>query len=461
MFKNRKQRLRHLGVEMNVLVVNGSPKGSYSVTLYTALFLEKKFPAHKFTYINAGENIHGFEKDFSEASKLLKEADLVLFAYPVYTFLVPGQLHRFIELMKASGIDFSGKAMSQVTTSKHFYDVTAHAFMEENCHDMGFDVIRGLTADMDDILTPKGQNEAVKFMEYIEYAMKFGVFEPSYVKRTHWISVPVTEATDRYLRRDGMITIVADLGPENPRLADMIKRFRTISDKNTRVVNIREIGMKGGCVGCLNCINTGECIYQDDFKKVLNGEIHKSDAIVFAFTLKDHSMGSLFKMFDDRQFVNGHRTVTEGIPVAYIVNGNFSAEENLRRVIEARASVGGNYFVGVATDEADTNGAVDRLAGAVSFAIDNKMTSPVNFYGEGGRKIFRDLVYLMQGLMTRDHEYYKAKGLYDFPQKNKAVIRKMKIAGKLMNNEKLMAKAPANAIKDGMLKDYKKLIDSL
>ena len=36
-------------------------------------------------------------------------------------------------------------------------------------------------------------------------------------------------------------------------------------------------------------------------------------------------MGALFKMFDDRQFCNGHRTVTMGKPVGYIIDGHLSA----------------------------------------------------------------------------------------------------------------------------------------
>ena len=33
---------------MNILIINGSPKGKYSVTLQTLLFLEKKYPQYTF-----------------------------------------------------------------------------------------------------------------------------------------------------------------------------------------------------------------------------------------------------------------------------------------------------------------------------------------------------------------------------------------------------------------------------
>lgn len=58
-------------------------------------------------------------------------------------------------------------------------------------------------------------------------------------------------------------------------------------------------------------------------------------------------MGALFKMYDDRQFCNGHRTVTMGMPMGYLISGNYSMESNLRMVIEGRAQVGGNYLAGV------------------------------------------------------------------------------------------------------------------
>jgi putative NADPH-quinone reductase len=114
---------------MKILVLNGSPKGEYSITLQTVHFLEKLNTQHQFQVLHVGRQIKSLEKDFSKAGEMLHEADLILFSYPVYTFIAPYQLHRFIELMKSSGIDFTGKFATQITTSKHFYDVTAHRYI--------------------------------------------------------------------------------------------------------------------------------------------------------------------------------------------------------------------------------------------------------------------------------------------------------------------------------------------
>ena len=114
------------------------------------------------------------EKDFTATKKSIEDADVLLFSYPVYTFIAPCQLHKFIELLKNADLDLSTKYASQITTSKHFYDVTAHRYIEDNCHDLGLNYIRGLSADMDDLLTEKGQKEARDFMQYVVWCVSGG-----------------------------------------------------------------------------------------------------------------------------------------------------------------------------------------------------------------------------------------------------------------------------------------------
>ena len=93
---------------MKIAVINGSPKGKYSITLQTVRYLSIIYPDHEFKILDAGQKIKALEKNFTEARELLRECDAVLFSYPVYTFLAPSQLHRFIELVKADGVNLSG-----------------------------------------------------------------------------------------------------------------------------------------------------------------------------------------------------------------------------------------------------------------------------------------------------------------------------------------------------------------
>ena len=431
-------------LNMEILVINGSPKGKDSITLHTCLYLEKKFPELKFSYLHAGARIRAMEKDFSGALEALRRADLLVFCYPVYTFLVPYQLHRFIELVKASGEDFSGKAATQVSTSKHFYDITAHRFIKDNCADMGLRYYDGLSADMDDILSEKGRSQAKAWLEFVLWQM--GAAE----------TAPDAQPAEGSGRR---AVIVADLEPEDTRLKAMVDRFVASFPYGTDVINIREFPFQGGCISCFNCAATGKCAYKDGFDEFLRGTIHKHSAILYAFRIQDHSMGSRFKMYDDRQFCNGHRTVTMGTPFGYLVEGKYSEEENLRLLLEARAQVGGNFLAGVATDEGDWEGDVDRLAATVRYAMDRNYCPPQNFLGVGGMKIFRDLIYKMRGLMRADHKFFRSHGQYDFPQKEWRTSWKMYLVGWMMRNKKLRAKA-GGKFTEGMLGPYKKAIEN-
>ena len=458
---------------MNILVINGSPAGDNSVTLQTMLYIEKHFPEHEYVQLNAGQRIRSFEKDFSEAAQALAAADLLLFCYPVYTFLVPAQLHRFIELIKENGVDLRGKYATQITTSKHFYDTTAHTFIEESCADLGMKVLHGLSADMDDLLKDRGRHEAMTFFARTLWAVRKGLRDdlpaaavcPANAKpgdeQAACAPDSPTAAKPKKAKKklsEGRIVIVTDLAESNTSLAAMIRRFRAVSPYETDVVNLRDFPFAGGCLGCFHCAADGTCIYRDGFDRFLRENIQTADATVYAFTIKDHSMGYRFKLYDDRQFCNGHRTVTMGKPVGYLVDGAFSAEPNLRTLIEARAQVGGNHLAGIAENEGDTFRQIDSMALRLAYAIRHRYSQPANFYGVGGLKIFRDLIYQMQGMMREDHRFYKKHGFYDFPQKKKGRIAGMYLVGAMMNSKTLSKKIGTNMTK-GMLMPYKKVLE--
>ena len=175
-------------------------------------------------------------------------------------------------------------------------------------------------------------------------------------------------------------------------------------------------------------------------------------------TISDHYTHSSFKCFDDRQFCNGHRTVTHGTPIAYLISGDYQYESNLRMIVEGRCEVGGNYLCGVATDEGDTATELRTLAQNLVFAMDKHMTRPANFYGVGGMKIFRDLIYVMQGLMKADHRFYKEHGIYDFPQKQRKRIWQMRLVGTLLSIPSVQKKSKGQ-MTSAMIAPYQKVVE--
>ena len=167
-------------------------------------------------------------------------------------------------------------------------------------------------------------------------------------------------------------------------------------------------------------------------------------------------MGALFKMYDDRQFCNGHRTVTEGLPFGYLVNGDYESEFNLKTIVEARAEVGHNFLAGVGYNKETMVKMIQKL----EYAMENKYVQPRNFYGVGGMKIFRDLIWVMRGIMKADHVYYKKHGVYDFPQKQRGQMMLMCLLGAMVRNPKIRKKM-GNKFNEGMIAPYKKVLNKL
>ncbi len=445
---------------MKILVINGSPKGENSITLQTIRYLEKLHPEHSFQVLHAGQKIKSLEKNFAPALEAMDAAEALLFSYPVYTFIAPCQLHRFLELMKAHGANVAGKLATQVSTSKHFYDITAHRYIQDNVQEMGMHFLRGLSADMEDLTTAEGRMEAEKWFGHFIWAAQQKFYEPYFPQGAPTPPVPVTVPQAAAGEKPGDVVIIADLHPEDTQLAGMVARFQAQLPYATRVVNLQEYPFLGGCLGCFRCAVSGKCVYKDGFDEYLRNQIQTADAMIYAFTIRDHSMGSRFKMYDDRQFCNGHRTVTIGMPVGYLISGNYSRETNLQTILEGRAQVGRNILTGIATDERDTDAAIDALARELTYSLTHRNTGPQNFLGVGGMKIFRDLIYQMRGFMRADHKFFKAHGQYDFPQKQWGKSLAMYLVGAMIANPKLHSKI-GSQMTEGMLMPYKKVLEDM
>lgn len=119
---------------MKIAVLNGSPKGNLSVTLQYVHFIQKKFPQHEMRIFNVAQQIRAIEKEektFQEIMEEIKSSDGVLWAFPLYYLLVSSQYKRFIELIwekKAEGV-FKNKYAAVLSTSIHFFDHTAHNYI--------------------------------------------------------------------------------------------------------------------------------------------------------------------------------------------------------------------------------------------------------------------------------------------------------------------------------------------
>ena len=153
---------------MRIAVLNGSPKGDVSVTMQYVRFLQKKYPSYEFAIHNIAQRISTIEEDqgaLQEVIRSIESADGVLWAFPLYYFLVPSQYKRFIELLweKNSTAAFQDKYAAVFSTSIHFYDHIAHNYLNAVCDDLSMRFFGGFSADMYDLLKQKERERFLSF----------------------------------------------------------------------------------------------------------------------------------------------------------------------------------------------------------------------------------------------------------------------------------------------------------
>jgi multimeric flavodoxin WrbA/putative NADPH-quinone reductase len=427
-----------------IVVLNGSPKGNDSITYQYVRYLQVVKPEVEVSTFHIGQTIQSLERHtekLDEMANVIRQADLVLWVYPVYTFSVPYQVMQWIELMNSYGHAdaFSGKWMSQILTSRHFYDHTAYRYIEEIGKDWKMHSIPGHLADMQDLLKPEGQARFEAYLEELDWEVG--------------LEKPQEDVSSL------MISLITDLREEDSELQKMIQTFRENTKAKIQVLNLNEISIKSGCLGCLNCALSGECVIKDDFQESLNTYVQNSDAIVYAGTMENHWFRSAWKKFDDRQFSNGHRMSIGGRPVGYLIAGAKETENNFFDVLKARAQVSHVYLCGIVSDQSeDAQEEVATLAKKMEWAMVRHPERPVNFQGVGGMRVFRDLIYESRGFMKEDHKFYRENDLYDFPHKKKSTIFQGYIIGWMMKIPAIRRKV-LPSLKQTIIKPYDKILE--
>jgi hypothetical protein len=201
----------------------------------------------------------------------------------------------------------------------------------------------------------------------------------------------------------------------------MIDTFVKLMPSEVSVVNVNKANIKGGCLGCLNCVSDNICFYQDEHMAIFKKYVVEADAVVYAYKTQDRYLSSGMKIFQDRSFFNGHRPVLKGQQQVFFVSGPLRQMPILREAIEATPEVGRANLVGIVTDEYANSKQITTLIQNVIDGIlwgikHGKYTRPKTFLGVGGHKVFRDLIYTYQIIFPQDYSYYKKHKLFDWPK---------------------------------------------
>jgi len=458
---------------MRITVLNGSPKGDLSVTMQYVHFIRKRFPQHDLKVFNIAQQIKKIEKDekaFQEIIDDVKSSQAVLWAFPLYVFLVPSQFKRFIELISERGVKeaFQRRYTAVLTTSIHFFDHTAHNYMHAICDDLDMKYVGAFSADMYDLLKEREREKLVmfagNFLEAVQNrTLTSKSFEPLTYRKFDYIPGDVEKKIDD---RGKKIVILTDSEDDQTTLLRMIDRLRGSFSDPVEMINLNHLYIKGGCLGCIRCGHDNTCIYQDkdEFVQFYNTKLKTADILIFAGMIRDRYLSSKWKQFFDRAFFNTHTPSLVGKQIGLIISGPLSQIPNLRQILEAYTEWQQANLVDVITDEHGDSIEMDALlqsfAERLIHLADERYVKPATFLGVGGMKIFRDDVWgRLRFPFRADDRFYKKHGIYDFPQKDYKARIMNRVLILLTKIPSMRKEIYVNRIKTEMIKPFQKIIE--
>ena len=365
---------------MKILVLGGSPKGETSVTMQYVRWIAENLPNHEVRTLQIASRIGALERDdgkFAQAIEAVNEADAVLWAFPLYVFTVCSQYKRFIELIRERGVEgsFAGKYAASLSTSIHFFDNTAHQYIREVSEDLGMAFTGSFSPKMDDLRKGECRRQLLVFAQGLARAAEERLpmsrrSAPLPMHKPPLASVPEGAGIadgNAGSEAGGKKTLVLVDYPELA-VGAMARRFAgAVSARGTKVeiLALEEMGMKGGCLGCLKCGQANRCAYEgkDGFIDAFRSKVATADLLVFAGTTRDRALSARWKAFLDRAFFNTHQAVLRGKQFLFIVSGPLSRLDNLRQTLTGYVEWQGGNLVDFVSDEVDTGPELDALPG--------------------------------------------------------------------------------------------------
>jgi len=458
---------------MKIAVLTGSPKGMTSVTMQYVAFLQKKFPRHEFVILHVCQDIKGLEGEeaaFRQVIEVIQSAGAVLWAFPLYVLLVHANYKRFIELIweRSAQAAFQGKYTAALSTSIRFFDHTAHNYISAICDDLEMRYVGSFSAAMYDLLKDEEQKRLTLFAEAFLRAIEAGA-------ATEQRHAPLSHSTFNYAPTPAALAlavpgkklvVLTDAEQQQANLRRMIEQFRACFADPPEVINLHDVNIRSGCMGCIQCGLDNECVYRDaDEVYAVYQKLMAAGVLVFAGAVKDRYLSSRWKLFWDRGFFNNHVPMFVGKQIGWLISGPLMQIPNLRQILEAYAQLQQANLFGLVTDQCADSRQLDRLlesfARRLVLCAETGYMQPPSFFSVAGAKLFRDEIWTSLRLVFQaDHRYYRQHGLYNFPKRS----LKTRLSEGVLT---LLTKIPAfrrefrKRIKTEMIKPLEKMLEKL
>ncbi len=278
------------------------------------------------------------------------------------------------------------------------------------------------SAEMRDLLKVEEQKRLEKFASLLIAAVQ----EKIPVQRENaplvWPVFSYVPGTQQKTVKTGAkkVAILTDSDGSSPNLATMTGRLSENFSGSVELINLHDLNIKGGCLGCCQCGYDNTCIYNDGYVDFFKSKLVPADIIIMAGSVHDRYLSSTWKQFFDRSFFNGHTPSLKGKQIGFVIAGPFHQIPHLKEALAAWVDNGGcnGQFV---TDEVSGSRELDTLLDAMASRLlqcaEIDYIPPHTFYAIGGHKIFRDSIYgSLRLAFQADYRYFKEHGMFDFPQ---------------------------------------------
>lgn len=412
---------------MKIVVLHGSPKGEESVTFQYVRYLEARFPDVEFSIHLVGKKAAWLEKNRDAAHEIfreIKKADAILWSFPLYYLLVPSQYKRFIEMAMTQPTAFKGKFAMALSTSIHFFDHTAHRYIEEISEDLGMNYAGSFSADMKDLLSRQGRKQLEIFFQDVLTQIESGASLPRRSPRLSWKGSDYRggRVQNSTKSQEKNVLIITDTMKGS--IGAMVEHCAASFEPKAEIQNLEDLKILGGCNGCMECGYDNSCTYgdKDEFTNFYREKAMKAHILILAGTVTDRYLSWKWKQFFDRSFFMNHTPSIQGAQVGFLVSGPASQMVNLQEILHSWVTFQNSHFLGIISDETETakelSRHIEELAARAVRLSEMQYIPPQTFPSYAGAKLFRDDVYSrLRMVFQADHRHYRHSGMYDFPQK--------------------------------------------
>jgi len=323
------------------------------------------------------------------------------------------------------------------------------------------------SAAMYDLLSRKGRKRltlfASEFFDGIQNRVPTSKkFSPVLYRTFDFVPSP---AGHKISTQGKKVLILTDLKDPQTNLGKMIERFKNSFMDDVKVINLHQVDIKGGCLGCIQCGYDYQCSYgnQDEYVQFYKDQVNTADILVLTGTIQDRYLSSRWKMFFDRSFFNTHTPSLVGKQVGFILSGPLRQIPNLRQILEAYTEWQQANLVDIVTDEEEDSQVLDarlqHLAERAIHLAEKNYIKPKTFLGVGGMKILRDDVWgKLRFPFQADHQFYKKHNLYDFPHRKYKSRVTNSILILLTKIPSMRKKIYRKRIREEMVKPFQKVV---